>query len=96
MGSLRDSIGHEARRQYGLDLCPDLDRAAELRVRRSAEASHHWADQLKAEHGQNEKHAHDFAGAALRQPALQPREDRLHQDKVEKCEGQKDYQRPGK
>ena len=53
-------------------------------------------DQLKTEHRENEKHAHDFARAALRQPALQPGKDRLHQNEIEEREGQQHQKRPGK
>ena len=80
----------------GLHLSGDLCRLAQLRMWPFPNAPWHGPDQLKAQHRQDEKHAHDFAGAALRQPALEPGEDRLHQDQIEEREGQQHQQRPGK
>ena len=51
---------------------------------------------MKTQHDQDEKHTHDFARAALGQPAFEPGEDRLHQDQVEQSKGQHDKERPGK
>ena len=57
---------------------------------------HRGADQLKAEHREDKKDSHNFAGASLRQPALNPREHGLHQHKVEQGERQDHKQGPGK
>ena len=90
VGSLCDGVGGEARRQYCLNLCPDLDCSAQLGMRRSSEATYQGADQLKAEHGQNKQNGHDFPSAALGQPAFEPGEHRLHQHEIEQCEGEQD------
>ena len=58
------------------------------------EVLHGRADELDTEHDQNKKHTHDFARAPLRQPALEPGEDHLQEQQVERGEQQHHGQRP--
>src|SRR5580704_1400997 len=96
MSDLCYRVGGETRRQNGLDLGEDLSCSAEFRAWLFLKALHQGADQLKAQHHQDEEYSHDFASTALGQPALEPGEDRLHQDEVEQREGEHHQQRPGK
>src|ERR1700740_3657787 len=59
------------------------------------QALSHRADQLKAEHEQNEQNAHDFSRATLSEPSFDPGEYGLHQNQVEQGEGQHNEQGPG-
>ncbi len=96
VGNLRDGVGGKARRQQSLNLSCDLGRPAQVGVRPFSEMLDGRADQLKAEHRQDEEHTHDFACATLGQPAFQPGEDRLHQDEIEDGEDQQHQKSPGK
>ena len=55
-----------------------------------------WSDQLKTQDEQEEKDAHDLAGAPLRQPALEPGEQHPRQNDVHDRKGQQHERSPGK
>ena len=61
----------------------NFSRLSQLGVRTLSKMFYCGADQLKTERRQNEKDAHDFAGATLRQPALQPGKHGLHENEIE-------------
>ena len=95
MGDLRDRIGGETGR------AKRPERAAPISGARLnsgcgpfPKVFHQRTDQLETEHRQDEEDADDFARAALRKPALQPREDRLHEDEVEEREASTDRAGP--
>src|SRR5579862_5634686 len=96
MRRLRDGVAGEAGRQNRLNLYSDLQRPADILVRAAIDVLHDRADELEAQHEQNEKYAHNLARTALRQPALEPGKDHLHEYKVEKAEGDQHEQRPRK